>query len=84
MTTPPWAADLANRLDRIEATLHLGGRSRWLPLPVAAEALGLPSAAALRKRIDRGTIPPQYVQHRVSAAGRRVDVRVDVESYLGR
>jgi hypothetical protein len=81
---PPWATELAERLDRIEAALHLGGKPRWLPLEQAARALGLRSTRALRQRIARGTIPPQYVRSSSGPSGRRTDLRVDVEGFLGR
>ncbi len=83
-TAPPWATELAERLDRIEAALQLGGKPRWLPLDQAAQALSLPSTKALRARIDRGTIPPQFVRSEKTSTGRRVGIRVDVEGYLGK
>jgi hypothetical protein len=83
-TAPPWAAELAERLDRIEAALHLGGKPRFLPLEQAARALGLKSTRALRARISRGTIPPQFVHSGTGPSGQRTDLRVDVDGYLGR
>ena len=81
---PPWASELAERLTKIEAALHLSGKPRWLPVEQAARALGLRSSRALRARIARGTIPPQYVRSTTGLSGRRTDLRVDVEGYLGR
>jgi hypothetical protein len=70
--------DIATRLERIEAALHLIPAAGWLPVAQAADALGCPSTRALRTRIMRGTILPQHVRRQ----GARV-VAVNVGAVLG-
>ena len=70
--------DIAARLERIEAALHLTPSAGWLPVAQAADALGCPSTRALRARISRGSILPQHVRRQ----GARI-VAVNVGAVLG-
>ena len=75
---------ISAQLNLIQARLDLSpsaAKSPWLPLAKAAQALHFPTATALRRAIDRGRIPTQFVSATTGATGKRRTLFVDVEGY---